>query len=117
MIDATDRITTQDAHIAGYILEAWKSVVVIVNKWDLVEKDSYTMQEFTEKIRFELNFMSYVPILFISAKTKQRVDQVLPLAVEVYDERMYEIGTGPLNRVLAQGSGFACANFEIRQDP
>ncbi len=100
MIDATEGITAQDTHIAGYILDEWKSVVVIVNKWDLVEKDSYTMQEFTEKIRFELNFMSYVPILFISAKTKQRVDQVLPLAVEVYDERMFEMGTGPLNRVL-----------------
>jgi GTPase len=100
MIDATDGITAQDTHIAGYILDAWKSVVVVVNKWDLVEKDNYTMQEFTEKIRYELNFMSYVPILFVSAKTMQRVDKVLPVAVQVYDERMMEIGTGALNRIL-----------------
>ncbi|RPJ44051.1 MAG: ribosome biogenesis GTPase Der, partial [Chloroflexi bacterium] len=74
MIDATSGITAQDTHIAGYILENWKSTVVLVNKWDLVEKDSYTMQEYTEIIRRELNFMPYVPILFISAKTGQRVD-------------------------------------------
>jgi GTP-binding protein len=100
MIDASEGITAQDTHIAGYILDEWKSVVVVVNKWDLIEKDSYTMQEYTEKIRYELNFMSYVPIVFISAKTNQRVDKVLPLAVQVYRERMVEIGTGALNRVL-----------------
>ncbi len=100
MIDATEGITAQDTHIAGYILDEWKSVVVVVNKWDLIEKDSYTMQAFTEKIRYELNFMSYVPIVFISAKTMQRVDKVLPLAIRVYGERMVDIGTGALNRVL-----------------
>ena len=100
MIDATEGITAQDTHIAGYILDEWKSVIVVVNKWDLIEKDNYTMQEYTEKIRYELNFMSYVPILFISAKSGQRVDKILPLAIQVYDERMTELGTGALNRVL-----------------
>ncbi len=78
MIDAVEGISAQDAHIAGYIIEAWKSVVVVVNKWDAIEKDNYTMQEYTKKIRSQLNFVDYVPIIFISAKSGQRVDQVMP---------------------------------------
>ncbi len=100
MIDATSGITAQDTHIAGYILENWKSTVVLVNKWDAVEKDTYTMQQYTEKIRQELNFMPYVPILFISAKTGQRVDQVLPIALKVQEERLARLNTGQINRIL-----------------
>jgi len=100
MIDATSGITAQDTHIAGYILENWKSTVVLVNKWDAVEKDTYTMQQYTEKIRQELNFMPYVPILFISAKTGQRVDQVLPVALKVQEERLARLTTGQINRIL-----------------
>jgi ribosome-associated GTPase EngA len=70
MIDATTGITAQDAHIAGYIKDEWKSCVVLVNKWDAVEKDGTTMDAYTEKILNDLNFMSYVPILYISAKTR-----------------------------------------------
>lgn len=102
MIDATTGITAQDAHIAGYVLEEWKSVVVLVNKWDAVEKDSYTMQSFTTRIRQELNFMAYVPILFISALSSQRVEQVLPLALRVQEERLARISTGALNRILQE---------------
>lgn len=100
MIDATSGITAQDTHIAGYILENWKSVVVLVNKWDAVEKDTYTMQQYTERLRKELNFMPYVPILFISAKTGQRVDQVLPIALRVQEERLARLTTSQINRVL-----------------
>lgn len=100
MIDAVEGISAQDAHIAGYVKDAWKSAVVIVNKWDAVEKDTYTMQQFTDRIRNELNFMDYVPILFISAKTGQRVEQVLPLALQVQEERLARINTGALNRIL-----------------
>jgi GTP-binding protein len=100
MIDATSGITAQDTHIAGYILENWKSTVVLVNKWDLVEKDTYTMQQYTETLRRELNFMAYVPILFISAKTGQRIDQVLPLALRVQEERLARLTTGQINRIL-----------------
>lgn len=102
LVDATEGVTAQDQHIAGYILEAWKSVVVLVNKWDLIEKDSYTMNEFTRTIRQELNFLDYVPLLFISAKTGQRVDQVLPLALRVHEERLVRLSTAQLNRVLRQ---------------
>jgi len=102
MIDAVDNITAQDTHIAGYIKDAWKSAIVIVNKWDAVEKDSYTMQAYTEKIRAELNFVDYVPILFISAKTGQRVEQVMPLALQVQEERLARINTGAFNRIIQE---------------
>jgi len=100
LIDAVEGISAQDTHIAGYIKDEQKSAVVIVNKWDAVEKDNYTMQNFSERIRQELNFMDYVPILFISAKTGQRVNQVMPLALQVQEERLARISTGALNRIL-----------------
>lgn len=100
MIDATTGITAQDAHIAGYIKDEWKSTVVLVNKWDLVEKDNFTMQQYTTQIREQLNFVDYVPILFISAKTGQRVDQVLPMALKVQEERLARVTTGALNRII-----------------
>jgi len=100
MIDATSGITAQDTHIAGYILEAWKSTVVVVNKWDAVEKDTYTMEAYTQRIRQELNFMDYVPILFISAKNGQRVEQVMPMALRVQEERLARLSTAALNKIL-----------------
>jgi GTP-binding protein len=100
MIDATTGITSQDAHIAGFILEQWKSCVVIVNKWDAIKKDSYSMEDYTKKIRADLNFMDYVPLLFISAKTGQRVDQVLPLALRVQEERLARLTTSKINEVI-----------------
>jgi len=100
MIDATTGITSQDAHIAGFILDQWKSCVVIVNKWDAVEKDSYSMEDFTKTIRRDLNFMDYVPLLFISARTGQRVDQVLPMALRVQEERLARLTTSKINEVI-----------------
>jgi len=100
MIDATSGLSAQDAHIAGFILEEQKSTVVLVNKWDAVEKDSETMQLYIRHIREELNFIDYVPVLFISAKTGQRVDQVLPLALKVQEERLARLTTAQLNRIL-----------------
>ncbi|MCU0487733.1 MAG: ribosome biogenesis GTPase Der [Anaerolineales bacterium] len=100
VIDATSGLTAQDTHIAGFILDAWKSAVVVVNKWDAIEKNSYTMEEFTRRVRQELNFMDYVPVLFISAKTGQRVDKVLPLALQVQEERLVRISTSQLNQIL-----------------
>ena len=100
VVDATSGITTQDAHIAGYILEAQKSVIVVVNKWDALEKDTYTMVNFTKQVRQALNFMDYVPLLFISALTGQRVDQVLPLALQVQEERLVRLSTSQINQML-----------------
>jgi GTP-binding protein len=100
LIDAIEGITAQDAHIAGYILEARKSCVVVVNKWDAIEKDTFTMVAFTEQIRKDLNFMDYVPQLFISAKTGQRVEQVMPMALKVQEERLARMTTSALNRII-----------------
>ncbi len=100
MIDALSGITAQDTHIAGYILDAWKSAVVVVNKWDAIEKDSYTMNAFTQQIRHELNFMDYVPVLFISAKTGKRVHQVIPTALQVQEARLLRIQTSHLNQII-----------------
>jgi GTP-binding protein len=100
IVDAADGITAQDTHIAGFILDAWKSTVVLVNKWDTITKDNQTTEDYTLHVRWELNFMDYVPMLFISAKTGQRVDQVLPTALRVQEERMARISTAMLNRVL-----------------
>lgn len=102
LLDAQEMVTAQDAHIAGYILEENKSVVVIVNKWDLVDKDTQTMDEFVKRIRADLRFLDYVPILFISAKSGQRVNKVLPLALRVQEERLRRISTGVLNRLLRE---------------
>jgi GTP-binding protein len=100
MVDATTGVTAQDAHIAGFILDAWKSVVVVVNKWDALEKDSSTMEDFTRHVRQELNFLDYVPVLYISALTGQRVDRVLPTALQVQEERLVRLSTSQLNQIL-----------------
>ena len=102
LIDATQMGTAQDAHIAGYILEEGKSVVVIVNKWDLIEKDTYTIHDFTKQIRGDLKFLDYVPVVFISAKTGQRIHKVLPMALRVQEERLRRIPTGELNRLVGE---------------
>lgn len=100
VIDAVTGITNQDAHIAGYILEAWKSVVVVVNKWDAIEKDTHTMEDYTNHLRRELNFLDYVPIIYISALTGQRIHQVLPTALQVQEERLVRLTTAQINKVL-----------------
>ncbi len=102
LIDANDLVTAQDAHIASYILAENKSVAVVVNKWDMVEKDTRTILEYTQKIREQLKFLDYVPLLFISAKTGQRVSKVLQLALQVQEERLRRIQTGELNRLLRE---------------
>lgn len=102
VVDAYEGIKSQDTHIAGYILDEWKSVVVIINKWDLIEKDTHTMAEFTEYVRYELNFMGYVPILFTSALSGKRVDKALPLALQVHEERLVRLPTSQVNRIVQQ---------------
>jgi len=100
MIDATTSITAQDTHIAGYIKDAYKSALVAVNKWDLVEKDTFTINDYTAHIRQELNFMNYVPMIFISALTGKRVNQVLPLALRIQEERLVRLSTSQINKII-----------------
>ena len=100
LIDATDGITSQDTHIAGFILDAWKSAVLVVNKWDAIQKDTYTMDGYMKQVRQELNFMDYVPVLFISAQTGKRVSQVTSMALRVQEERLVRISTAKINQLL-----------------
>ena len=100
VIDATEDFTAQDLHIAGYIEEQKKGIVVVVNKWDLVEKDTHTMDDYRAKARRQLDFMPYAPLVFVSAKFGQRVQNVLEMALEVVTERQRRIPTAGLNKVL-----------------
>jgi GTP-binding protein len=102
VIDATEGITAQDTHIAGYVLEEVKGMVLVVNKWDLVEKDSNTIYDYTAHLRQELNFMPYVTFAFISAKFGQRVNKVLPAALKVANERTKRVPTGQLNKLVKE---------------
>jgi len=105
MVDATEGVTAQDAHVASFILDEWCGVVVLVNKWDAIEKDTYTMVEYTEHVRTTLKFMDYVPVLFISALTGQRVGRVIPEALAVHEARRHRIPTGELNRIVRDAVG------------
>ncbi len=100
LIDANEGFTAQDLHIAGYVEEQKKGIVVVVNKWDLVEKDTKTMDDYREKAKEELVFLPYASVLFISAKYGQRVQQVLEEALSVVTERQKRISTSTLNKVL-----------------
>jgi len=100
LIDGVEGVTAQDAHVAGYVLERQKGVVVIINKWDAVEKDAYTMITFEQKVRDELKFLSYVPVLFISALTRQRIHQVLPTTMDVVAARRHRLTTSEFNQIL-----------------
>ena len=100
MIDASTGITDQDTKIAGIAHEAGKAVIIVVNKWDLIEKDNNTVNEFNNKIRTELAYMPYAPILYISAKTGQRVINLFERIVYVYGQSVMRVTTGMLNDVL-----------------
>lgn len=102
VIDAVEGITAQDLHIAGYVNDEAKGLVVVVNKWDAVEKDGRTMDRYREELAKALDFMSYAPVVFISALYGQRVGQVLERTLEVLAERDKRVPTGQLNRVVRE---------------
>ena len=100
VLDANEGMSEQDVRIAGYVHEEGKASVVIVNKWDLIEKDTHTMNQFKEKLYADLAFMDYVPILFISAKTGQRVNKILGLVQHAYEQNCLRVSTGTLNDIV-----------------
>lgn len=100
MIDATEGVTEQDEKIIGYAHEMNKAIMVIVNKWDLIEKDDKTMQRYKEELQMKLKFLKYAKYLFISAKTGQRTHKVLEIAKECYENYSKRIATGILNEVI-----------------
>lgn len=104
MIDATEGFTEQDSKVAALAHEAGKGCVIAVNKWDAVEKDGRTMQEYRKKLEVDFSFMAYAPMVFISAKTGQRLDQLFELIQRVANFNAMRITTGMLNDVLAQAT-------------
>ena len=100
VIDANVGVTEQDEHIAGYIIEEYKSLVIVVNKWDAVDKDAATMNVFAEKIRDRLHFVRYAPCIFISALSGQRIHQVMETAYRVWEVRFFRMPTADVNRLL-----------------
>jgi len=101
VLNAEEGIIEQDKHIAGYAHEAGKASVFVVNKWDAIEKDDKTMQRFTEAIRDQFLFMTYAPVVFLSAKTKSRVNRLLPVVNRVADKHAMRVPTPLLNEVIA----------------
>ena len=104
MIDAVEGITDQDKKIAGVAHEAGKGLIVVVNKWDLLEKDTNTMKNFEKEIAKELTFMSYAPSVFISVMTGQRVDNVIAMAKTVAENRSMRVPTGQLNSLITDAT-------------
>ncbi len=104
MIDAVEGFTEQDSKVAGIAHELGKACIIAVNKWDLVEKDGRTMDTFRKKLMNDFSFMSYAPIIFISAKTGQRLDRLFELIKYVDSQNAMRISTGKLNDVLANAT-------------
>ena len=104
LIDANEGVTEQDTKIAGLAHEAGKASILVINKWDLVDKDTHTMDKMTEEIRQGLSYMPYAPILFISAKTGQRVDRLYELINYVNEQAALRVTTGMLNSLLADAT-------------
>ncbi|WEG11386.1 ribosome biogenesis GTPase Der [Pullulanibacillus sp. KACC 23026] len=104
VLDGEEGIIEQDKKIAGYAHEAGRAVIIVVNKWDAVEKDHKTMDEFKEKIRDEFQFLSYAPIVFLSAKTKQKLHQLLPVIDQVAENHSMRIQTSHLNDVISDAT-------------
>ncbi|GAB1421638.1 ribosome biogenesis GTPase Der [Anaerolineales bacterium] len=100
VMDGEEGVTEQDEHIAGYVIEEFKSLVIVVNKWDAVEKDAYTMNEFTKTIRERLHFVDYAPIVYVSALKGQRIHQVLEVAYQVFEQRYIRIPTSEVNQMI-----------------
>ncbi len=100
VLDAKTGITDQDKHVAGYAKEAGKGIIIVYNKWDLVEKDHTTMDKITKEIRKQFVYLDYAPIVFTSALNKQRIQKLFPLIDEVYDYSQQRISTALLNEVV-----------------
>lgn len=101
VLDGSTGINEQDKHVAGYAHEAGKGIIIVYNKWDIVEKDQNTMDEITKKIRNEFQYLDYAPVTFVSALTKAKVHNIFPLIDEVYDYSQQRIPTALLNEVIS----------------
>ncbi|MBO4949448.1 MAG: ribosome biogenesis GTPase Der [Clostridia bacterium] len=104
VVDATEGVTAQDERVAGIAHESGKACIIIINKWDLVEKETGTLENYRKEVYEKLSYMTYAPVLFISAKTGQRVDKIYELINYVHDQSCMRISTGMLNDVLNEAT-------------
>jgi GTP-binding protein len=104
VIDAPDGVMAQDQHVASYVLAEGKAVVIVVNKWDLIEKDERTMEVYTKQVRGGLDFIAYAPVVFVSAKTHQRVRQVIDKALAARAAWQKRVPTGELNELVREAT-------------
>jgi len=104
LIDAKEGVTEQDTKIAGYAHEQGKASIIVVNKWDLIEKQTGTLEEYRRTVHEKLGFMLYAPVIFISALTGQRVDRIYGLIKHVADQAAMRISTGVLNDLLNEAT-------------
>lgn len=104
IIDATEGVTEQDKRIAGYSHENGKAIVIVVNKWDLIKKDTKTMKEFTKNFRNDLAYLEYAPLIFISALTGQRMNKLLEITKFVANQNSMRVATGTLNEVIGEAT-------------
>jgi len=102
VINAEEGITEQDKHIAGYVYEAGRSCIFVVNKWDTLEKDNSTVGKFVERIRYEFKFLAFAPVVFVSAKSGQRINRVMEEVAEVAEQYARRVTTSELNRVFKE---------------
>jgi GTP-binding protein len=100
VIDANEGITQQDKHVVGYAMDESKAIVIVVNKWDLVEHTQNAMTEFTKKIRSEFKFLDYAPVVYISAKDKSRIQTIFPEIQAAFSAYNYRVGTSVLNDIM-----------------
>lgn len=110
MIDAQEGVTDQDKKIAGYAHDEGKAMVIAINKWDLMEKDTKTMERYTDEVYYQLKFLNYVPVTYISALTGERIDELLSLLEFVVDQSNLRIKTGILNEVISEA-------IQLREPP
>ena len=101
VIDAETGITNQDKHVVGYAMEENKAIIIVVNKWDLVEHNENSMNEFTKKIRREFKFLDYAPVVYLSAKNKSRIHTLFPEIINAYNSYNFRVGTSILNDIMA----------------
>lgn len=104
VIDAEEGIIAQDKHVAGYIMDYYKGCVIVVNKWDTVEKDDKTMKRFEDKVREEFKFLDFAEVVFISSKYSQRIDTIFPAIDRAYENFNRELSTSILNEVLLEAT-------------
>jgi GTP-binding protein len=107
VLDASEDITEQDKRVAGMAHDAGKAIIITVNKWDLVDKDSHTVEEFNERIRTEFAFMQYAPIVYVSAKTGQRINRIIKLINSVMENYTFRVKTSVLNSLINEATAIS----------